>query len=89
MAFAQRVLQIKSVQFPPAFVLDVGYIKDQGWAVVEANAAWGSGIYGCDPSMVLKVLKRACLKTIKYPALIESGLFSVGKVCRSPSRTMI
>ena len=32
---------------PRTLVLDIGLIKDQGWAVVEINAAWGSGLNGC------------------------------------------
>lgn len=49
-----------SVDFPPAAVLDVGLIEGRGWAVVEANACWGAGIYGCDPRQVLDTLFRAC-----------------------------
>jgi len=41
----------------------VGHIKDRGWAVVEANAAWGSGLYGCDPVKVLEVLRCAVKPT--------------------------
>lgn len=40
-------------------VLDIGTISGRGWAVVEANAAWGSGIYGCDPMEVLGVIRHA------------------------------
>ncbi|HNB74240.1 MAG TPA: hypothetical protein PLS70_24185 [Acidobacteriota bacterium] len=40
-------------------VIDVGVISGKGWAVVEANAAFGSGIYGCDPAQVLPVLAEA------------------------------
>lgn len=60
--FAQRVLQDERVSFTPAGVLDVGVIRDRGWAVVEANACWGAGIYGCDPRLVLETLARACVK---------------------------
>jgi hypothetical protein len=60
--FANIVLHDERVPFPPAGVLDVGVIRDQGWAVVEANACWGSGIYGCDPHKVLATLSRACMK---------------------------
>lgn len=55
--FAEQVLS--EVSFPVAGVLDVGQIQGRGWAVVEANPAWASGIYGCDPSQVLQVIKRA------------------------------
>jgi len=60
--FASAVLNDNDVQFPPSVALDVGKITDRGWAVVEVNAAWGSGIYGCDPLRILPVLQRACLK---------------------------
>jgi hypothetical protein len=30
--------------------------------MIEANAAWGSGISGCNPEDVLAVLSRASLK---------------------------
>lgn len=60
--FANLVLQDARVNFPPAGVIDVGVITDRGWAVVEANACWGAGIYGCDPRSVLRTLARACVK---------------------------
>jgi hypothetical protein len=49
------------VELPRTAVLDVGIIADRGWAVVEQNAAWGSGIYGCDPVRVLEVLQYAAV----------------------------
>jgi hypothetical protein len=61
--FATAVLRGPRASLPPAVVLDVGVIRDEGWAVVEANAAWGSGIYGCDPDQVLRVVRRACVRT--------------------------
>lgn len=60
--FAQAVLADERVQWPRATVLDVGVIKGRGWAVVEQNAAWGSGIYGCDPKEVLEVLRYAATR---------------------------
>ncbi len=58
-AFAEEVLARAGAVFPPAVVLDVGRIEGRGWAVVEANPAWGAGIYDCDPVEVLRVLERA------------------------------
>src|SRR5262249_17807356 len=66
--FAQGVLSDGSVTLPPAVVMDVGVIEGRGWAVIEANAAWGSGIYGCDPAAVLGVVRRACLQRGRVPA---------------------
>jgi hypothetical protein len=48
--FAHSVLN--SNPCPGAFVLDVGIIKGRGWAVVEPNECWGSGVYGCTPSKI-------------------------------------
>lgn len=58
-AFAAEVLARAGDVFPPAVVLDVGRIEGRGWAVVELNPAWSSGLYACDPSGVLRVLQRA------------------------------
>jgi hypothetical protein len=59
---AATVLGGPGVQLPPAVALDIGTIAGRGWAVVEANAAWGSGLYGCDPARVLPVIQRACVR---------------------------
>lgn len=59
--FAESVLRSPAVESPPAFVLDVGMIDGRGWAVVEFNECWASGIYACDPLRVLYTLLRACL----------------------------
>jgi hypothetical protein len=60
-AFVRAVLADPRVDLPRAAVLDVGVIKGRGWAVVEQNAAWGAGIYGCDPVAVLEVLRHAAV----------------------------
>ncbi|MFO1513640.1 MAG: ATP-grasp domain-containing protein [Verrucomicrobiota bacterium] len=58
--FAKSVLS--SVPCPKGFVLDVGIIKGKGWAVVEPNECWGSGVYGCMPTKVLEVLLAATVQ---------------------------
>jgi hypothetical protein len=58
-AFVNGVLADERVRLPRACVLDVGVIAGRGWAAVELNAAWGSGLYGCDPAEVLEVLRHA------------------------------
>lgn len=63
--FLQALLADAAVKIPPATVIDVGHIADVGWAVIEANAAWGSGIYGCDAEAVLRVIERACVPCSK------------------------
>lgn len=59
---AEKVLLCAPRETPRALVVDVGQIEDFGWAVVEANAAWGSGIYGCDPDCVLDVIRAATIQ---------------------------
>jgi ATP-grasp domain, R2K clade family 2 len=61
-SFLQMILADTRIDLPRTAVLDVGVIHDRGWAVVEQNAAWGSGIYGCDPVQVLEVLRYAAVK---------------------------
>jgi hypothetical protein len=65
LAFAEMILADLTVRLPPAVALDVGIIENRGWAVVEANAAWGSGIYGCNPNEVLRVVERSCISMEK------------------------
>ncbi|HVK04360.1 MAG TPA: ATP-grasp domain-containing protein [Armatimonadaceae bacterium] len=60
-AFTADLLSDPEVSLPPAVVVDVGRISGRGWAVVEANPAWGSGLYGCAPEAVLPVLRSACV----------------------------
>ncbi len=58
-SFVGKILADDRIDLPRTAVLDVGVIAGRGWAVVEQNAAWGSGIYGCDPVQVLEVLRYA------------------------------
>jgi ATP-grasp domain-containing protein len=67
-AFLARVLADAAVPLPPAVVVDVGLIAGRGWAIVEANAAWGAGICGCAPDRLLPVLRRATRTRDAIPA---------------------
>lgn len=60
--FAEELLSDVIAITPRAIVIDVGTIQGRGWAVVEANGAWGSGIYGCDPSAALDVIRCATIQ---------------------------
>lgn len=57
--FVNRLLDDNRVKLPRAIALDVGLIQGEGWAVVEANGAWGSGLYDCDPIAALGVIELA------------------------------
>jgi len=60
--FMDRLLTDIRVDLPAATVVDVGTIAGGVWACVEQNAAWGAGIYGCDPMRCLDVLRVAAAK---------------------------
>jgi ATP-grasp domain, R2K clade family 2 len=60
LSFCDRLFSQSGLSFPPAYVMDVGLIDDRGWAVVEFNPVWCSGVLGADPQKVLAVLERAC-----------------------------
>jgi hypothetical protein len=47
---------------PKAIVLDFGIIKGKGWALIEANPAWCSGLYACDAEKALEVVVESCIK---------------------------
>ncbi|XVJ59369.1 MAG: ATP-grasp domain-containing protein [Tepidisphaera sp.] len=66
-AFLESLLADPRIDLPQACVIDIGVIESRGWAVVEQNAAWGAGIYGCDPRRVLEVLRFAA-----HPARVEN-----------------
>ena len=65
--FLELLLADDRVNLPRATGVDVGVIAERGWAVVEQNAAWASGIYGCDPVSVLEVLRHAAVKIENLP----------------------
>lgn len=53
---AERAYAETKDRLPSSVVIDTGYITGQGWAVIEANPSWGSGLYGSDPVKALEVL---------------------------------
>jgi hypothetical protein len=57
-AFGASLLAECGQTLPTAIVVDVGRTEGQ-WAVIEANAAWASGMYTSDPSRALDTLLRA------------------------------
>jgi hypothetical protein len=57
--FIQTILEDERVEIPLAATIDIGVIRERGWAIVEQNAVWGAGLYGCDPIRVLEVLPHA------------------------------
>lgn len=59
-AFADEVLASETDRLPSSVVLDVGIIEGRGWAVVECNQTYASGIYGdLDATELLPAVLRA------------------------------
>ncbi len=47
------------VQLPTAVVVDLGLLAAGEWVFIEANAAWGSGLNGCQAERVLPAIGAA------------------------------
>ncbi|WP_407845911.1 ATP-grasp domain-containing protein [Chryseobacterium sp. KCF3-3] len=60
--FFESFIQKYSSTLPVAIVLDFGIIKEKGWALIEANPAWCSGLYACDAEKALEVIVNSCIK---------------------------
>jgi hypothetical protein len=52
-------LFVSGIETVPS-VIDVGWSEKDGWSVIETNQAWASGLYGCDPLEVVRVLELSC-----------------------------
>ena len=62
--FAESVFVRTTGSLPSAVVVDVGTVLVPGaaaptWTVIEANAAWSSGVYACDPDAALQAVLRS------------------------------
>ncbi|MGE8432129.1 ATP-grasp domain-containing protein [Chryseobacterium joostei] len=60
--FFKSFIKQYSSTLPNAIVLDFGIIKEKGWALIEANPAWCSGLYACDAEKALEVIVESCIK---------------------------
>ncbi len=49
----------RETEVPSPCVIDVGLTRDRGWIVVEANAAWGAGLNGCEAIAAARCIARA------------------------------
>lgn len=60
LAFMADLLEEDDLCLPSACVVDVGLIPEEGWAVIEANQAYASGIYHeADAEALLPIIARA------------------------------
>ncbi|ANF49531.1 hypothetical protein A0O34_02725 [Chryseobacterium glaciei] len=60
--FFNNFIQKYSSTLPNAIVIDFGIIKEKGWALIEANPAWCSGLYNCNAETALEVIVDSCIK---------------------------
>jgi hypothetical protein len=60
------------IEMPHAVVIDIGIIKGRGMAIIEANEACGSGLYGCDPLRTLDCLYYAVHRK-RIPGVNDEG----------------
>lgn len=58
-SFVESMLSGWGVTAVPS-VVDVGRIPGKGWAIIETNQCWASGLYGCDPLRALRVMEKSC-----------------------------
>lgn len=56
-AFLERLTA--TVELPAACVIDIGRLANGSWVVLEANAAWGAGLNGCNAATVLPSIAAA------------------------------
>lgn len=79
-SFAAEVARQAVAFTPPSVVIDVGLLDTGCWAVIEANPAFGSGIYDGDADRILDVLLHACrlpseqdpsLDQFKFPVIFQ------------------
>jgi hypothetical protein len=59
LADARALARSIAAHAPSPCVIDVGLTTDRGWVAIEANAAWGSGLNGCDPLAAARCIARA------------------------------
>jgi hypothetical protein len=58
----RRLFGLSEPPLPPAYVVDIGLIENRGWAVVEFNPAWCSGLRSANAELMLDMLRRSCQK---------------------------
>ncbi|WP_164000977.1 ATP-grasp domain-containing protein [Pyxidicoccus caerfyrddinensis] len=49
----------RAAPLPRTCVLDAALVEGRGWALLEANAAWGAGLNGCDAAEAARCITEA------------------------------
>ncbi|WP_353777026.1 ATP-grasp domain-containing protein [Winogradskyella sp. 3972H.M.0a.05] len=60
MDFLSTFLSDSNIKLPKSVVIDIGFIPNKGWALIEANPVWSSGVYACDPIKVIDAIVESC-----------------------------
>jgi hypothetical protein len=58
--FVNKMLEDSSIECAPGACIDVGKFKNGDIAIIEANPAYASGIYGCEIVASLDAIKASC-----------------------------
>lgn len=81
-AFVDEFIAEGSTILPVVYVVDLGFNNEDGWFIIEFNAAWGAGLNNCDPKKVLPAIKQATLnkqedheRTVYLKDYITKGTF--------------
>ncbi len=53
---------LDTVETAPGCVIDIGYLKNAGWAVSGAKPVWAAELYGCEPRPFVDALFAACVR---------------------------
>ena len=57
--FVQKLLDDTQHLFPSTCVIDVAQLDSREWVFLEANATWGAGLNGCDPTATAQCIAQA------------------------------
>lgn len=55
---------LEQVNCAPGCVIDVGVIKNAGWAVVGTKPIWSAELFGCNPRGFIEALFASCKQTL-------------------------
>lgn len=59
--FASSFARTNQRILPSTSVIDIGFLGDGSWAIVEANATWGSGLNGCSAALAADCIAYATI----------------------------
>jgi hypothetical protein len=80
-----RVVEVADPATTSPCVVDLGLTDDRGWVVIEANAAWGAGLNGCDPVAAAHCIAVAT-RTSRGDRVLPADVIGQQSCCHSAAR---